>query len=171
MAQRGYRSKESYLGRSPEAIEKQLNNLKGYKKSKKKFPLITHKRYYSEDSSGIKLFIQEQGRNQENKPLILLPWWEEALDQLFVEDEEERKDLFIISTHKKASKTSLGAIIAIYYAIFYDAPSSIVLASNSKDQSKDVGLRYIKRMIKLNHRLKDLFKIRLLRKSLNVRSL
>ncbi len=95
MAQRGYRSKDSYASKNPTKRQNQLDNLKHSKGKKKEFPLITKTRYLTDDSSGIKLFIKEQCRNLEGKKAIVLPWYQEVLYKIFPVNEEERVTLFL----------------------------------------------------------------------------
>ncbi len=151
-----WRSKESYISKDISKRENQLKNLKGQKKKGNNWGNLAK----FEGADGFKLFMVTHCRNLEGKVSLIIPWYDEVIKSIFNEEEEEKVDLAIISVHKKAGKSFFGACLAIYWAIFIDSPCEIVIASNSKDQSRDILLSYCKKVIKKNPALRRMFKIR-----------
>ena len=151
-----WRSKESYISKDISKRENQRKNLKSQKKKGNNWGDLSK----FEGAEGFKLFMVTHCRNLEGKVSLVLPWYEEVIQAIFNEDESEKVDLVIASVMKKAGKSFLGSCLAIYFSLFIDSPCEIVIASNSKDQSRDILLSYCKKIIKKNPALKRMFKIR-----------
>lgn len=117
-----WRSKESYLSKDISKRESQLKNLKSEKNKEKSWGNLAK----FEGAEGFKLFMTTHCRNLEGKVPIILPWYDEVIEAIFNETEEEKVDLVIASTQKKAGKSFLGACLAIYWALFVDSPCEIV---------------------------------------------
>jgi len=64
-------------------------------------------------------------------------------------------DTVVYSTPKKSGKTTLGAMVAEYFALFIEPPNELFILANSLEQSQGRAFKSLSRSIGLNRYLKE----------------
>lgn len=154
-----YIKKERYLGKSTEARTAQLNNLQ---KGRGKQPIKT------KDGPSPKLdpfspiyknniyqFLEDHFYIPETRAPVILESWQkkEIFKPLFAVDSRtglRQFNLALISTPKKNGKSTMAAMIVLYF-MFQDEPfGEIVLTANSRDQTSWVVFDKLKKSVLMN---------------------
>ena len=63
-------------------------------------------------------------------------------------------DTVVYSTPKKSGKTTLGAMVAEYFALFIEPPNELFILANSLEQSQGRAFKSLSRSVSLNRHLK-----------------
>ena len=153
-----YIKKEKFLGKSREARQRQLDNLnlgrrKGAIKAKESSPkLDPFSPAYKND---ICKFLQDHFYIPETQAPVILEKWqkEEIFKPLFKVDSRtglRQYNLALLSTPKKNGKSTMAAMVALYF-MFQDEPfGEIILTANSKDQSSWVVFDKLVKSLSIN---------------------
>ena len=64
-------------------------------------------------------------------------------------------DTVVYSTPKKSGKTTLGAMVAEYFALFIEPPNELFILANSLEQSQGRAFKSLSRSVRLNRHLKQ----------------
>jgi phage terminase large subunit-like protein len=165
----GYRSKDSYRGKTPEARERQLAGLKNASRSGR--PPITDpllkgegsdpfSQIYKNDIIGFLerfYFIPETKR-----PVQLELWQRERIFKPLLQVDENglRKcTLALIGLPKKNSKSSMAAMLGCYFLFQDEDYGEILLAANSREQSSWIIFSKLTRAILMNPQLSQHIKV------------
>ncbi|MFC1558584.1 terminase TerL endonuclease subunit [candidate division KSB1 bacterium] len=153
-----YRSKESYLAKG-EKRQNQLNNLKYMRGKKSKTALIeTPKIKDSLYSTDIIKFAEEQFYIETRKPIILEEWQkEEILKPIFMST--QYYSLAVVSMPKKNGKSTLSAIVGLWYLLYGNDFSEIYVLSRDLSQSQMVIFNKMVNAATMNKQMLPLLKI------------
>ncbi len=145
----------AFFGKTPESRKKQLANLRGHKGKEE----VSSSKYM--DRNGLKEFMVEQCRTLSGEKSIWLEWYETVTRRLFPDNLADHLDIFICSIHKKSGKTFYASALLLWCSLI-KAPrySDLIIVSNSLQQSSDICLKTVKRIISQNKVLKKWFKVR-----------
>ncbi|MBA7494690.1 hypothetical protein ES702_05267 [subsurface metagenome] len=155
-----YIKKERYLGKSAEARKAQLSNLE---KGRGKQPIKTKERgqpskldpfspAYKNDTCK---FLEDHFYIPETRSTVKIESWQrkEIFEPLFKIDPHtglRQYSLALISTPKKNGKSTMAAMVALYF-MFQDEPfGEIILTANSKDQSSWVVFDKLVKSLAMN---------------------
>ena len=146
-----YRPTSSYISDDPEKRESQLanlvkNRLKRAKKPAVSPPKITDPEYKTD----IIKFAEEQFYIPETKKPIVLEEWQkkEILEPLFYGDREQT--MALIGQTKKSGKSTLAALIAMWFLFCGEDHSEIYLAARDKDQASWIVFSKLVKAIEMN---------------------
>jgi phage terminase large subunit-like protein len=86
------------------------------------------------------------------KPIKLAPHQAEILRHVLTPGPDGRLpyDEIVYSTPKKGGKTTIGALVAEYFALFHEAPNEVYLVANDLEQAIGRVYRVLERSIRLN---------------------
>lgn len=153
-----YVKKEQYYGKSPEAIERQRENLKlgrrkGIIKTRESSPkLDSFSPAYRND---IIKYLEDQYYLPETKAPVVLEDWQkkDIFKPLFYTLTPEglrQYSLAIISTPKKNSKSTMASMVANYELFQGPDFGEIILTANSRDQSSWIVFDKLKKSLLMN---------------------
>jgi len=141
----GYRSKESYRGKTPEARERQLAGLKSMRNKTGRPPLDPLLKGEGADPFDVKYkndIISYLERHyyipETKKPVVLEEWQKNKIFlPLFETDSDGKRkySLGILGLPKKNGKSSVASMIANYFFFQDEEPGEIILTANSREQS------------------------------------
>jgi phage terminase large subunit-like protein len=94
-------------------------------------------------------------RNELNQPFALYPHQREVLRLAFDFDTEGRlpRDTILYSAVKKSGKTSMLALLALYWAMTQEAPNEIILLANDLEQTQARAYATIQKLLRYNPEL------------------
>jgi phage terminase large subunit-like protein len=156
----GYRSKDSYRGKTPEARERQLAGLKNASRLGR--PPITDPLLKGEGSdpfdpiykNDIVGFLERHFYIPETRKPVQLELWqkEKIFLPLFELDEKGKRkySLALIGMPKKNSKSTMGAMAAVYEMFQGPQYGEIIIAANSREQGSWIQFDKIQKAILLN---------------------
>jgi phage terminase large subunit-like protein len=164
----GYRSKESYRGKTPEARERQLAGLKC--SPHKGRPVLDSllkgpgsdpfDPMYKNDIVG---YLERHYYLPETKRPVILEDWQKGkifLPLLETDSNGIRKfTLALLGLPKKNSKSTMAAMIANYFMFQDEAPGEIILTANSREQSSWIIMDKARKSILMNPHQSELCKI------------
>ena len=146
-----YVKKSQYLGKSPEARQAQLENLVQNRMKRAKEPAVKARKItdplYKND---IIKFAEEQFYIPETRKPIVLEEWQKAeiLQPLFYGDREAT--MALIGETKKSGKSTLAAVICMWYMFCGEENSEVYLAARDKDQASWIIFSKLVKSIELN---------------------
>jgi len=153
-----YIKKERYLGKSTEARKAQLNNLqkgrgKQLIKTKGQSPKLDP--FSPVYKNNISQFLEDHFYIPETRAPVKLEKWQkrEIFEPLFKMDPGtglRQHSLGLVSTPKKNGKSTVAAMVALYF-MFQDEPfGEIVLTANSRDQTSWVVFDKLRKSVLMN---------------------
>ncbi len=151
----GYRSRESYIAKDPEKRARQLANLgRGRRKTKAEMaamPSSQVERYKENiiDFAEYCFYLTET-----RKPIVLLDWQKDLLADLFGKQEQDRPSLAVLGMVKKAGKSTLAALIAVWFMV-NKPDAEIYILGPDRDQGQLVVFRKIQQACRLHPALKS----------------
>jgi len=146
-----YVKKNAYISVDPEKRQAQLENLVQNRMKRSKEPAVKARKItdplYKTD---IIKFAEEQFYIPETKKPIKLEEWqkEEILKPLFYGDREAT--MALIGETKKSGKSTLAAVICMWYMFCGEENSEVYLAARDKDQASWVIFSKLVKSIELN---------------------
>lgn len=153
----GYRSKESYRGKTPEARARQLAGLKSMRNKlgrpvgstvKDKDP------FNPEYKDNIIKYLENCYYIPETKSCVVLePWQREKIFVPLLETDADgirKYTLALIGMPKKNSKSTMASMLASYFLFQGEDYGEILLAANSREQSSWIIFDKLKRSILMN---------------------
>ncbi|MBA7495101.1 hypothetical protein ES702_05680 [subsurface metagenome] len=146
-----YRPASSYTSDDPQKREAQLANLVGNRLKRAKKPAVSPPKITNpEYKTDIIKFGQEQFYIPETKKPIVLEEWQkkEILEPLFYGDREQT--MALIGQSKKSGKSTLAALIAMWYLFCGEDHSEIYLAARDKDQASWIVFSKLVKAIEMN---------------------
>lgn len=152
----GYRSKESYRGKTPEARARQLAGLKSMR-NKLGRPIgstVKDKDPFNPEYKDIIKYLENCYFIPETKSCVVLePWQKEKIFTPLLETNEEgirKYTLALIGMPKKNSKSTMASMLASYFLFQGEDYGEILLAANSREQSSWIIFDKLKRSILMN---------------------
>jgi phage terminase large subunit-like protein len=94
-------------------------------------------------------------KNELNQPFVLYPHQREVLRLAFDFDTQGKLpwDTIIYSAVKKSGKTSMLALLALYWAMTQEAPNEIILLANDLEQTQARAYASIIKLLRYNHEI------------------
>jgi len=158
MVYKGYRSRESWLGKTPEARARQLANLK--RGNTRATPIVVSQEPQNDPfdpvyKHDVCRYAQDHFFIAETKaPIILEPWQKERiLIPLFDVDPLtglRKHTLALIGMPKKNGKSCLAALLLNYFLFQGEEYGELILAANSREQSSWVIFDKLKKSLQMN---------------------
>ncbi len=151
---KGYRSQDSYLGRTEEARERQRENLlrgraKRARKALVKPPSLKDPAYKTD----IIKFAEEQFYIPETRKPIVLEGFQkkDILKPLFYG--EDRPTMALVGETKKSGKSTLAAMVAAWTLFCGEDFAEIYIAARDKDQANWIVFSKLVKTCEMNHNM------------------
>ncbi|MBA7566568.1 hypothetical protein ES695_19715 [Candidatus Atribacteria bacterium 1244-E10-H5-B2] len=146
-----YYPSKKWLSQDPEKRDNQMRNLVQNRMKRYKKPEIPPAGFDNpEYKTDIIKFAEEQFYIPEtNSPIVLEDWQkEEILKPLFYGD--RNYTMALLGETKKSGKSTLAALISMWYLFFGEKDSEIYLAARDKDQASWIVFRKLTKAIEMN---------------------
>ena len=154
-----YRSASSYQSKDPKKLQRQLQNLKSFNRGRPKGSRSKSKVLSEMTSMDIITFAEKHFYLSETrKPVVLLDWEKDIFKDLFYKPEQDRPTLALLGMPKKSGKSTLAAIVALWYLVTKPM-SEIYILGPDLQQGQLVIFDKIRKAIRLNPYLNDTCKI------------
>ena len=95
--------------------------------------------------------------SETRKPIKLAAHQAAILRHIFTLQDDERLayDTVLFATPKKAGKTTIAALVAEYFCLFFEAPNEVYLCANDQEQSIGRVYKALAQSIRLNSYLSN----------------
>jgi len=95
--------------------------------------------------------------SETRKPIKLAAHQAAILRHIFTRQDDERLayDTVIFGASKKSGKTTIAALVAEYFCLFFEAPNEVYLCANDQEQSIACVFKALAQSIRLNPHLSN----------------